>query len=272
MSSSDVRKYGLHGEVPGDDHSGSSDVRSAQRDVHPEPPADIPTTRHSGSFASSGPSSDAGRGRQDQEAAWRAQSWGDHDSWGVSGLVTQTGPGDNGDGPGENRMMAVATAIDIIDRDQNVAPTYTMHRQIGKLPRQMGETEFRGGAILQAIAEQVETVARMSRPPRPRRSLMTLGWRRSAGKHPQASRRLSGTRKKATPGSLKLGKLCGKDGSTLTTLVEVIGKQSARRRAQEVGADPLKGSLSRPSTEKTLAMTSGLRRDPTFDRSKLGGG
>ena len=85
MSSNDVRKYGLHGEVPGDDHSsGGSDPRSAQHDVHPEPPADIPTTRLSGSFASSGPSSDAGRGRQDQEGTWRTQSWGDHDSWGDS--------------------------------------------------------------------------------------------------------------------------------------------------------------------------------------------
>ena len=75
MSSNDVRKYGLHVEVPGDDHSsGSSDPHSAQRDLHPEPPADIPVTRLCGSFASSGPSSDAGRERQDQEATWRTQS------------------------------------------------------------------------------------------------------------------------------------------------------------------------------------------------------
>ena len=85
MSSGDFRGYGLHGEVLGDDCSGGSgDSRNVHRDVVPEPPAEVPGTRLSGSVASSGLSSDASREHRDREASWRPYSRGDHDSWGDS--------------------------------------------------------------------------------------------------------------------------------------------------------------------------------------------
>ena len=83
MSSGDCRVYGLHGETLGDDcSSGSSGTRDVHRDVLPDPPAEVPVTRLTGSVAGSGLSSDTSREHRDQEASWRPYSWGDHDSWG----------------------------------------------------------------------------------------------------------------------------------------------------------------------------------------------
>ena len=159
-------------------------------------------------------------------------------------------PGGNGGGPGENRMMGATRANDLVDLDQNVVPTHTIHRQIVKLPRQMDETGPHGGTILRTNAEQEETMARTSRPPRPRRSLTILGWRRSADRHLRASRCPSATRGKATLGSPRPEMWCGRDGNTSTTLAEMIVGQSARRWAQEVVAEPPKGSRSRPSGDR----------------------
>ena len=83
MSSNDVRVYGLHGEVLGED-GGGSNPRSVRGDVHPEPPMTVPVTRLCGSFASSGLGSDESRDRREREDAWQSRSWGDHDSWGDS--------------------------------------------------------------------------------------------------------------------------------------------------------------------------------------------
>ena len=83
MSSNDVRVYGLHGEVLGED-GGGSNSRSVRGDVHPEPPMTVPVTRLCGSFASSGLGSDESRDRREREDAWQSRSWGDHDSWGDS--------------------------------------------------------------------------------------------------------------------------------------------------------------------------------------------
>ena len=82
--SSDDRVYGLHGEFAEDSTNTSESSRqSVPREVHPEPPIDVPGTRLSGSGASSGRGSDEGRDHQDWgDSTWRSYGWYEHDSWG----------------------------------------------------------------------------------------------------------------------------------------------------------------------------------------------
>ena len=82
--STDDRVYGLHGEfIDSSLSSSESNQHSVPREVHPEPPVDVPGTRLSGSGASSGRSSDEGQDCQDWgNSAWQSRGWHEHDSWG----------------------------------------------------------------------------------------------------------------------------------------------------------------------------------------------
>ena len=59
----------------------------------------------------------------------------------VSGRVTRMGPGGDGGGLGENRTMAAAMAIDLVDHDQNVVPSHLSTKD-----RKAPEADGRDGA------------------------------------------------------------------------------------------------------------------------------
>ena len=279
MSSGDCRVYGLHGETLGDDcSSGSSGTRDVHRDVLPDPPAEVPVTRLTGSVAGSGLSSDTSREHRDQEASWRPYSWGDHDSWGDNEWRGQWAS--HSDTSCRGRWQWSWSEQDDSrggrDRHQHARPE--RHREPRDSPgdreaptRQMVETEPRDDTILMTDEEPTRNGPRTDRP-QLKTSLSTPGWKRSDDQHLRTSLLPSVTLGKVTVGSPVPETQCGKGGNTSTMPTRATSRADACGWPLEGAIAPPKGSLSPPSMARMAGMMWALRRGHIFVRWRHGAG
>ena len=274
MSSGDFRGYGLHGEVLGDDCSGgSSDSRNVHRDVVPEPPAEVPGTRLSGSVASSGLSSDASREHRDREASWRPYSWGDHDSWGDSEWGGQWAS--HSDTSWRRWQWRCEQDDSRGGRDRHHHARPERHRESrdspedreapkadgrDRIPRRHDSDDRRG-----AGKKGVEDGSTTSAEDEPFK-------RQSDGRPHKTNLLLNAILGRDIVERPVLETQYGKGGNTSAMPTRATSTEDARAQALEVATAPPRGLPSLPSTARTVEMTWGPRRGHTFGKWKHGGG